>query len=411
MSYLSEDSSPTFISLVLHLYGGKGHVLSYQTALADAVRLNGWDHLSAISPDPKILDFPSKWRISYVNSGVLDYEGDQIVKLLYSLSFWQFIKSIYKFSYDLKALLTKEINNKNNNKVIFIEAFNPLQLLSLVIALIPVNRSSISLWLLYRGGPDWGGARHRLMARSFAMSFRLINPVFEFLLGKKNLLLLTDSDKLKISLEEYYKRTVYVLPIPHTSALEIDKSRKEIQESETIKCWWPGAPREDKGLVLINRLVSIQCELAHKLDLFIAKSSNVTKIQHGINVILLEDNLDRKQYDRMFFQSDLILLPYDQQIYSESTSGIFTEAIVAGVIPVVTKDTWMAYELEKYGLVKLVIDWNETDVIERLISLSTDLEIRKKILNMKFAYVNYHNIPNFAAELKKLYLVNIINNI
>jgi glycosyltransferase involved in cell wall biosynthesis len=396
-------SSPTFISFVLHLYGGKGHVLSYQTAVGEAVRLNGWDHLAAISPDPKILNFPSEWKISYVDSGVLDYEGVEIVKLLRSFRIWPFVKSIYKFSKDLRALLRREANDKKNRKIIFMEAFNPLQFLSLVFALIFVNRSSISLWLLYRGGPDWGGVRHRLLARSFSISFRAINPVIELLLGKKNLLLLTDSDKLKISLEKYYKRPVHVLPIPHTSALAIETPRSARQDSESIKCWWPGAPREDKGLDIIKRLASIESEQAHKLKLFIAKSANVTPVQHGINVVALEDKLEREEYDRMFFQSDLVLLPYDQEIYSESTSGVFTEAIVAGVITLVTKDTWMAYELERHGLRELVIDWNDTAVIERLIRLSNDSEIREKILKMQTAYKKYHNIENFAVALKKLH--------
>jgi hypothetical protein len=397
------SSSPTFISFVLHLYGGKGHVLSYQTAVGEAVRLNGWDHLAAISPDPKILNFPSEWKISFVDSGVLDYEGVEIVKLLRSFRIWPFVKSIYKFSKDLRALLRREAKDKKNRKVIFMEAFNPLQLLSLVFALIFVNRSSISLWLVYRGGPDWGGARHRLLARSFSMSFRAINPVLELLLGKKNLLLLTDSDKLCIILQKYYKRSVHVLPIPHTSQQAIDHPLVTKNDDKTIKCWWPGAPREDKGLDIIKRLASIAHERAGKLTLCIAKSANVNPIQHGINIVAVEDKLDREEYDRMFFQIDLVLLPYDQEIYSESTSGVFTEAIVAGVITLVTKDTWMAYELERHGLSELVIDWDDTAVIERLISLSNDSEIREKILIMQTAYKKYHNIENFAAALKKLH--------
>jgi hypothetical protein len=399
----SVDSPPTFISLILHIYGGKGHVLSYQVSVGKAVQHNGWDFLAAISPDPKILNFPSEWRISFVNSGVLDYEGVEIVKLLRSFHIWQFVKSIFKFTKDLQTLIKKEVIDKNNRKIIFIEAFNPLQLFSLLIALFYVNRTSISLWLLYRGGPDWGGSRYRLLARSFAMSFRAINPFFELLLGKENLLLLTDSDKLKVALEIYYKRTVHIVPIPHTSALTKDNLSSEFLNSEYIKCWWPGAPRDDKGLDIIKRLVLLESDQAHKITIFLSKSANITTAQGGVNIFQLAENLDRDQYDHMFFQSDLILLPYDQQIYSESTSGIFTEAIAAGVITLVTKDTWMAYELEKHDLKELVIDWNETAVIEKMIRLSNNPIIRKKVLKMKMVYKNFHNIENFAAVINKLY--------
>ena len=59
----------------------------------------------------------------------------------------------------------------------------------------------------------------------------------------------------------------------------------------------------------------------------------------------------------MFNRYDFVLLPYDKKIYAECNLGIFVEAIVAGKITLVSADTWMAYELNKFKLTELVIDW------------------------------------------------------
>ena len=400
---VTNDAAPTFMALILHLYGGKGHVFSYQKSVGEAVRLNGWDHLAAISPDPTIKIFPSQWRSVYVDSGVLDYEGIEIIKLLRSFTFFPFISSMHRFARALRSLLKREMNEKHNKKIIFLEVFNPLQLISLVFALMFMKQNRIAVWLLYRGGPNWGGSRHRFLAQSHTMSFRAIHPLIELIVGKSNLVLLTDSNKLRLSLQEYYKRPVHVVPIPHTPTSISEESMPLRVQNEEISCWWPGAPRPEKGLDIIRRIASEKNEQAFKIKLFVAESANLTIVPDGIKVEAVEDKLGREEYDRMFFTSNLILLPYDQEIYNESTSGIFTESIVAGAIPLVTKDTWMAYELYKYNLTELILDWNNDNLISKLIQISSDVIIKEKIKNMQIKYNEYHNVKSFAQTLKSLY--------
>lgn len=397
------NTSPTFIALVLHLYGGKGHVFSYQKSVGAAVDLIGWDHLAAVSPDPVIKSFPAQWRPVYVDSGVLDYEGSEILKLLRNFSILPFISGMYIFARAMRGLIEREMTAKLNKKIIFLETFNPLQLMSLVFALIFMKHNRIAVWLLHRGGPNWGGSRHRLLAQSFAMSFRAIHPLIELVVGRNNLVLLTDSEKLRTSLQEYYKRPVQVVPIPHTPAALSEESIPLRHLNEEISCWWPGAPRPEKGLAVIRRIASEKNEQAFKIKLFVAESANLKKVSGGIKVKSVADNLGREEYDRMFFASNLILLPYDQEIYNESTSGIFTESIAAGAIPLVTKDTWMAYELEKYNLTELIIDWNDDNIISKIVQISSDVKVKQKVKDMQIKYMEYHNIKSFAQVLKSIY--------
>lgn len=397
-----ESSLPTFVAVVLHIYGGKGHVLSYHKAVGEAVRLNGWSHLAVVSPDPAPIEFPHEWNIEYVNSGVLDYEGTEIKRLLKRLNFWAFLKSIYILSRDFTRVLRKELKSRKNRKIIFLESFNPLQLLSMVLSLLFVKRDRLSVWLMYRGGPDWGGRKHRLMAKSFATLFRAMNPIIRSLIGRNNLILLTDSEVLSASLPKYYKNPVYLVPIPHTPANHDVYAGKE-ESREHIVCWWPGAPRADKGVCIIRRLVSLRNRDAHKVTLVAAKSANLIAQPDCINIVAVDDKLDRQVYERCFFTSDVVLLPYDRDIYGESTSGIFTECIVAGTIPLVTRGTWMAYELEKRKLGELAVDWHDNAIIQKMVHLAMDPVVKQRIKAMQMEYRTFHSISSYAKVIDSLY--------
>ncbi len=397
-----EALPPTFMALVLHIFGGKGHVLSYHKALGEALRLNGWIHLAVVSPDPKLPDLPREWSVEYIDSGVLDYEGVEIIKLLKCLNFWAFIKSMYILGRGFTGVLRKEVEFRPNKKIIFLETFNPLQLLSVILSLLFVKRDRLSVWLLHRGGPDWGGRKYRVMARSFAISFKVMTPMIELLVGRDDVVLLTDSEILVTTLSKYYKRTVHLVPIPHTPGDHGDHIKDAAPHGRVI-CWWPGTPRAEKGTDIIQRLASVKDRDADKVVLVAARSANLTTQVGCIRIETVDDKLPRQDYENRFFTSDLILLPYDRDIYSESTSGIFTECIVAGAIPLVTRDTWMAYELEKMGLGELAIDWESNLIVQQIISLAANDSIKQKIRGMQAKYRSFHTIPSFARTLDSLY--------
>lgn len=402
MARADPKDKPTFIAVVLHVYGGKGHVLSYQKAVGEAVRRNGWNHVIAASPDPKLSTLPADWRIQITDSGVLDYEGVKIKRLFKTANVWAFVRSMYDFTKSLSQLLKREMLKGCNDKIVFLETFNPLQLLCLYFALLPLKRGKLYVWLLHRGGPDWGGPEHRLMARSFAMTFKAIGKLIGAAIGRQNLVFLTDSDLLKRALEDYYKRPVYVVPIPHTPEVECNVPRTD-SISDDIVCWWPGAPRPDKGLEVIKRITATVAPNAKKIRLVVARSTGLAAIPDGVKIEFVDDLLSRSEYDKRFRGSDLILLPYDRYLYSESTSGIFTECIVAGATPVVTRNTWMAYELNKHHLEELVLDWEKDDVVSRLVGVARDANIKMKMEMMRREYIGFHNIASYSQVIGAVY--------
>ncbi|NGX56918.1 MAG: hypothetical protein K1060chlam5_01171, partial [Candidatus Anoxychlamydiales bacterium] len=79
------------------------------------------------------------------------------------------------------------------------------------------------------------------------------------------------------------------------------------------------------------------------------------------HINFLSSHLTRSEYNEKMSNAKLILLPYDEESYRYRTSVIFVEAIVSGIIPTTTKNTWMASELVKYDLEDLIVDWERPD--------------------------------------------------
>lgn len=57
-------------------------------------------------------------------------------------------------------------------------------------------------------------------------------------------------------------------------------------------------------------------------------------------------HLTASEYDTLLANADVALLPYSREAYARRSSGVFVEALVNGVCPLVTAGTWMASELQ-----------------------------------------------------------------
>jgi hypothetical protein len=63
---------------------------------------------------------------------------------------------------------------------------------------------------------------------------------------------------------------------------------------------------------------------------------------------LIRENFESKdQYFTQFCRANVILLPYDPDIYALRTSSVFLEALGLGRLVITTNGTWMAHELGK----------------------------------------------------------------
>ncbi|MGP0129422.1 MAG: glycosyltransferase family 1 protein [cyanobacterium endosymbiont of Rhopalodia musculus] len=379
-----KSSTPILVSLIPNLMGGKGHIVPYHQAVSKAVSKLGWKHLAAIPSRSRVGDLLAEWDDCLSNFD-LEKEGN----------FWQKILRLTGVFY-LGTTTAKYLQNKvidqSELSIIFLERFIHLQLFALTIALWLVPTKNLSVWLLYRRNT------HKDKTRFI---YKFLNYLIKKSLPAGNLKLLTDSDLLGQSLSNYFQENVIVMPIPHA---EIKVNNCDIKDkSPGILCWWPGFPREEKGWNIIKKLVNSNLNNSDQICLIAAEKSNLEVTKGGIKLKLIQDKLTREEYNYWFSVSDVILLPYDYQAYGERTSGIFTESIIAGKIPLVTDKTWMAYELLKYNLGELIINWEiPEEVFISILKIIKCSYIKNKIKAMQNSYLNYHCLNSYAEVMQKI---------
>jgi hypothetical protein len=392
-----------FISIVHHIFNGKGHELPYQISLSKAVSINGWEFIPLISPDPVVKVFPKEWVSPvFIEHGILDQQGVIIMDQIKKLNFYIFFKSIRKLRNNFLATLNSLITCKS---IIFFESFNPFQLLSLLLAIHTCNKKeNITLWLLFRGGPNWGGGNFKLISYGFSYSFRLLLFIFTRINTKLKVSYFTDSEILVFELTKFYGTDVKILPIPHTE-LPLKKVEPAKTKNNLIKVWWPGTPRLDKGSEIIKSFINYESSKLENIMLFSSETNLIDFSLSKINIELLENKISHQKYQNLFYETDVIILPYDKGIYNESTSGIFTEAIFASKITMVTEGTWMSYEYKKYGIKELSFNWHEIDIAKKIREITSNKHLIDKVKSMSNAYREFHSIQCFSKYIKHYYLL------
>lgn len=358
----------TIYSIIASLKNESGHFFEYNSVFSKAARMNNLKHIKIIPKTAKIPNLDDSWQ-----------------KVIYEINHekkWKNIKNVIPFINVLRKI------KKEKNAIIFLEDFNLIILLLLLTASIIVRPKS-ELWLLHRYEYDktFGDGK----------AYKVIQGAFEKVFTKERVKYLTDSELIKKINGCFFNRKFHVLPIPHIYFSEEIKPIK----NKVKTFWWPGGSvREEKGLENIKKLVN---SLEESDNIKIALADCVKDfVSNKSVVIFIPTNLTRKDYEKRMICSDLILLPYVSNLYRYRTSGIFVEAIVAGSVPVVSKETWMSYELAKYELNELTVDWNSPNIIEKLKLISENSDIKNKLMIMRQSYEKTHSIENYALAMKSV---------
>jgi hypothetical protein len=386
--------SPVFISLVLFDCGGVGHNYEYLKAISEATQKIGWKHYAALPINFNEQDLKSDWSACLAGCRKLNNRKEnKLIKILrLILISCELAKSIHQY-------LNKTLSVVNNCSptIIFIDSFKPSELLAFVISLFFLRSHKLTVWLLYR--------HDDYQKKLIGNFYKFMNMLIEKKITKNKFILLTDSEKLQGSLSSYFKYQFFVVPIPHTPTVEYSKNIEITNNRDdlSIFAWWCGNPNPEKGLEVIQKLVNSSNLFAKNLHLFISKEAYLPEIKNNIQITYLPAYLTRQEYLQQLNEIDILLLPYDSKIYKERTSGVFVEGICAGKVPFVTQDTWMATELIRHDLSELIIDWNEDNIIESILKLARNNNIKNKIVQMHDRYLKIHSVSSYAECIQKIY--------
>lgn len=354
---------PHFFCLAPHLKNESGHLCAYLQCVERAVRQQVASFKLFMLSNADLPHCPKNW-ISHFNHKHK----------------W--------FGKSYRSILKNE--GKDAERRIFLcEQFSFINALHFIFAFLFWSRPSDEYWLILRH--DFDSLKFRGIVRQ---------AIYRFLHRKINnrLKLITDSFLLQLELGKRLRLPLHVLPLPHTTLpMEIQQKTHSV---DRIRCYWAGPPRLTKGWEDIRYILTLRSP-TETIEMVASQEAGLTS--STIQTIALPSVLKHQQYWQELINCDVLLFPYHPVLYRYSTSGIFVEGVIAGKIPVVRDDTWMASELRRFDLQELIVDWRDRNFWQNIVRLSKDFDVTHKLVLMRQEYQTFHSEKNFAACLTKLF--------
>lgn len=352
------------IAFVPGMISEQGHFFRYNLAIEKVAKLLNMSFSSIVGKYCSIEKLPHTWSKQF-------YSGRN-----------KYLKALNRLYIYCRCFQKKELFSS----VFFLDSFSLIELSLVFIAASVFLKSNDRLALVFRYDLEF--CSHKRILKHLV---RFVN-----IIKKNKIFFFSDSHLIKIQYEKLLKTPIIQLPIPHTGN-RIFYSKHQ----PTIALWWPGSPRENKGLQDILSLIRSFSPLNQPFSLYLSEEVRSLCPHSNLKIYFLSTILDEDTYEAMFSKTSLVLLPYKKINYKRQTSGIFVESICYGSIPVTYTDTWMAGELERFDLSELIVNFNDRDIWERLAHISQSEVIRKKVDCMRENYLNYHNVPSFAKEFSR----------
>jgi hypothetical protein len=394
----------TLLSLVVIDDEWLGHNYVYAQAVGRSASMLGWNHLAAISKSNKYSDMviPDNWTccLDCRNVFTAFLPRKTFFSRIIELFFDNPVAS-YRLGKSIATYLDEIIQSYPTDKIVLlVDSFHVPELLAIILSLLRISeKNRVCVWFVYR---------YEISKKRIHI-YRFLNQILEQVIPVDQIKLLTDSKTLAEYLSGYFKRHFSVLPIPHTSeTITITDGNQRFSETirqnkSEILAWWPGRPRANKGLVILQKIASIAYDISPNVCIVAGQGSSLQQVTGGVRIELVNDVLAREEYVELLHTVDVILLPYDPKNYRLQTSGIFTESVCAGKVPFVTEGTWMSSELREYELERLILDWETPNLFSLVREIANNSVILDKLGKLRRHYMNYHSEYGYGQAMFSLY--------
>lgn len=261
---------------------------------------------------------------------------------------------------------------------------------------------------------NYGNIAKQWMVRRFYNDFK-----------KSNLILGTDSEVLS---SEFYKMWgIKVVPFPIPVPNQIFKFKNQeilkkfsllndCEKNDSLTLVSLGPARDDKGSYLLYEAITeiLKQWNGRRIQFFIQtktseKGSERTKKNIGLLssvgpfVKTYDKSLSQEEYWNIFYQANIVLLPYESDEYRARTSGIFAEAMSLGKHVVIPRGTWMEKEINGNTQVVSLFDGRSAaSLIKAILNALMVVSKSDRSCIPDLCWKEKHNARSFIDKILKL---------
>lgn len=370
------------------LKGFEGHHYDYSRSVIEAARVIGVDTSLACHQDfpaeslggaPIVGRFSAGWSdarrsvVASASHSLLTKMPTSLRRSLLSFAAHKPLtvadtRSDPRFAHHLLKILTDMRMEESDH--VFIHTLGASEFLGLADVLTEFTRLKprLNVLLRYDGTESFRNVFYKLQKTDAKLSFW------------------TDTNQLAAHYLELGCPTIGVLPIPSGFSTIPDRPPRK---NAPLTLAYLGGARSDKGFHLLPDLVD-----ALK-DEFLATGRIRFLIQatYGISreealmaraharlvsfpdewVHLIETPPDANAFRKALLATDLLLLPYDREIYRRRSSGLLVQAMIAGIPTIIPHGTWLATEAPEGAYVTFGAKLTQSDTVRGAISNYEDL--------------------------------------
>lgn len=194
---------------------------------------------------------------------------------------------------------------------------------------------------------------------------KLLKQLADLSAIEKRVFLWAETPQLANHYREMLGVIVYALPLPVAKKVEMENLVDSVSQGALINIVYLGAAREEKGFTLLPELVSL-CYENDKTRGNVQFTIQATPQIVGYNerileaigrlkgfgnnfVKLIQHSLDESTYHELLWQSEIVLLLYDEHNYKIRGSGIAVEAVSLGKCLIASKRTFCESLIDRGG--------------------------------------------------------------
>ena len=124
---------------------------------------------------------------------------------------------------------------------------------------------------------------------------------------------------------------------------------------------------------------------------------------YSVDFELIEEAYNELDFNRLLLSLDVLALPSRPTVYATSASGLFTQALGLGIIPVVAAGTSMAELAATEGVGVVYENYSATDLRRALdYAVENRQELRQKIMEQAPDWRKHHSARNLVDRLFRI---------